>query len=126
MLRSTGNAMPQSISTLASIAPLVMEHCVEIFAAPTTLEPDVLQEIPLHPHANAIVSVASCGNAWFVAGFVKYHRTVSTYINALIQAGFHVERVEEPEATSEAVEVRPDLAEERRRPPFLIMKARRE
>jgi len=59
---------------------------------------------------------------WFVDGVVKYHRTVSTYINALIEAGFRIERVEEPEATREAIRVRPDLAEEGRRPPFLILR----
>lgn len=62
---------------------------------------------------------------WFVEGVMKYHRTVSTYINALIEAGFRIERVEEPEATQEAIKVRPDLAEEGRRPPFLILKASR-
>jgi ubiquinone/menaquinone biosynthesis C-methylase UbiE len=63
---------------------------------------------------------------WFVEGVVKYHRTVSTYLNVLIQAGFHIERIEEPEAIREAIKNRPDLTDESRRPPFLLIKARRE
>jgi|SRR5579871_5030542 len=62
---------------------------------------------------------------WFVEGVVKYHRTVSSYINALLAADFRIERIEEPEAIPEAIEIRPDLADERRRPPFLLVKARR-
>jgi SAM-dependent methyltransferase len=61
---------------------------------------------------------------WFVDGVVKYHRRVSTLLNGLTDAGFAIEQVEEPEATSEAWRQRPDLQEESRRPPFLLVRAR--
>lgn len=60
---------------------------------------------------------------WFVDGVVKYHRTVETYVNTLIDAGFAVGRLLEPEATPESLSARPELSEERRRPPFLLLQA---
>jgi SAM-dependent methyltransferase len=62
---------------------------------------------------------------WFVNGVVKYHRRLSTLLNALTDAGFRVERVEEPEATPDSLEERPALQEESRRPPFLLIRAAR-
>jgi 2-polyprenyl-3-methyl-5-hydroxy-6-metoxy-1,4-benzoquinol methylase len=40
-----------------------------------------------------------------------YHRTLSTYVNALIDAGFVLERLSEPRATGVAAERRPVWAE---------------
>jgi SAM-dependent methyltransferase len=33
---------------------------------------------------------------WFVDGVVKYHRKLSTILNAVVDAGLHVDRVDEP------------------------------
>lgn len=60
---------------------------------------------------------------WFVDGVIKYHRTVSTIINELVDAGFRIDRVLEPHASPEAEVKRPELLEERRRPPFLLILA---
>jgi SAM-dependent methyltransferase len=61
---------------------------------------------------------------WFVDGVVKYHRTVETYVNGLLEAGFGLARIEEPEAESQALLAkRPALKEDRRRPPFLLIAA---
>jgi SAM-dependent methyltransferase len=63
---------------------------------------------------------------WFVDGVVKYHRTVETYVNTLLAAGFALVRLEEPEAESPALLAkRPELRTERRRPPFLLIGAER-
>lgn len=62
---------------------------------------------------------------WFVAGVVKYHRKLETLINELISAGLMVERLSEPEALPSAVALRPSLAEQRRLPPFLLVRSRR-
>lgn len=63
---------------------------------------------------------------WFVDGVVRYHRTIATVLNTLIDNGLMICRVQEPYAVPEAEEQRPQLLEERRRPPFLFVKARRE
>jgi ubiquinone/menaquinone biosynthesis C-methylase UbiE len=63
--------------------------------------------------------------SWLKDGVIKYHRKTSTLLNGLIEAGFSIERVLEPEATASALQERPELVEERRRPPFLLVRARR-
>jgi SAM-dependent methyltransferase len=62
-------------------------------------------------------------STWFVDGVIKYHRTVETYVNGLIDAGLILTRLTEPEATPEALEMRADLIETRRRPVFLLLAA---
>jgi 2-polyprenyl-3-methyl-5-hydroxy-6-metoxy-1,4-benzoquinol methylase len=62
---------------------------------------------------------------WFVDGVVKFHRTVASLVNGLIAAGLVIERLEEPVPILEAVRERPDLVDDRRRPPVLVAKARK-
>jgi len=62
---------------------------------------------------------------WFVDGVINYHRTVETYINRLIDSGFEITRVLEPEPTPEAIAERLELIEQCRRPPFLLIAARK-
>jgi SAM-dependent methyltransferase len=64
-------------------------------------------------------------SCWFVDGVVKYHRTAATILNALLDAGLVIRRVLEPHALEEAEAARPCLRDERRRPPFLLVKAER-
>lgn len=51
----------------------------------------------------------------------KYHRTVATYMNTLIAAGFTVKDVAEPQPTAEALERYPEMKDESRRPIFLLI-----
>lgn len=60
---------------------------------------------------------------WFVDGVVKYHRTVQTYVNALLDAGLPLKRLLEPQAGPEWIERRPDLQTTVRRPPILVIAA---
>jgi SAM-dependent methyltransferase len=60
---------------------------------------------------------------WFVDGVVKYHRTIETYVNTLIEAELVIARLEEPETTEEVLAVHPEWRHERRRPPFLLIAA---
>ena len=53
----------------------------------------------------------------------RQHRTVSSYINALLDAGLIVRRVLEPGPDSDAIARWPRLADQRRRPPFLVIRA---
>lgn len=54
---------------------------------------------------------------------VKYHRTVATYMNALINAGFVINKVSEPQPTQEALDKYPEMRDETRRPIFLLLAA---
>lgn len=62
---------------------------------------------------------------WFIDGVVKYHRTVETYVNGLLDAGLRLVRLEEPEADAAVLEEKPEWRDERRRPPFLLIAADR-
>lgn len=62
---------------------------------------------------------------WFVDGVLKQHRRVATYVNGLLDAGFLLERLDEPEPLREATRDRPDLVDDRRRPPILVLAARK-
>lgn len=62
---------------------------------------------------------------WFVDGVVKYHRTVASLVNGVVAAGLTVERLEEPVPLPEAIRSRVELVDDRRRPPVLVMKARK-
>ncbi len=60
---------------------------------------------------------------WFADGVLKYHRTLGTTLNALINAGFNIRRVEEFAPTPEQIKEMPQLIEERERPMMLIVSA---
>jgi 2-polyprenyl-3-methyl-5-hydroxy-6-metoxy-1,4-benzoquinol methylase len=62
---------------------------------------------------------------WFVDGVVKQHRTVATYVNTVIDAGFVLDRIVEWGPTADDVEARPELTDDRHRPWFLLLRATR-
>jgi SAM-dependent methyltransferase len=61
---------------------------------------------------------------WLAKGVIKQHRTLATYINMLIRLGFAISHVEEWGPTAEQIAAQPNWADERQRPPFLIVVAR--
>jgi 2-polyprenyl-3-methyl-5-hydroxy-6-metoxy-1,4-benzoquinol methylase len=62
---------------------------------------------------------------WFVPGVRRYHRTIATLLNGLIDAGLVIERVMEPAPSDTWLRDRPQDADERRRPMFLLVRARK-
>lgn len=58
-----------------------------------------------------------------IKGGGKYHRSMSSILNSLLDNGLQVERVLEPHALEDEEKDKPELLDERRRPPFLIVKA---
>lgn len=61
--------------------------------------------------------------SWFIDGVVKFHRTVETYVDTLINTGFRIDHVGEPEPLPSFLKDRPALEEALRRPPFLLLAA---
>jgi SAM-dependent methyltransferase len=59
---------------------------------------------------------------WRMMGveFTNYHRTLGTYVNAFVDAGFLVERLVEPSVTKEQLEEYPELDDELRVPNFIM------
>ncbi|WML48695.1 class I SAM-dependent methyltransferase [Neobacillus sp. PS3-34] len=54
---------------------------------------------------------------------IKYHRTFSTYVNNLINAGFSIRTIKEPIPSEEMLKSVPEMKDELRRPMFLIISA---
>jgi ubiquinone/menaquinone biosynthesis C-methylase UbiE len=62
---------------------------------------------------------------WFVEGVRKYHRTVSTLLGGLLEAGLNIEAVIEPCPTEDRLRARPQERDEPRRPMFFLVRASR-
>ncbi|MGH7987605.1 MAG: class I SAM-dependent methyltransferase [Candidatus Binataceae bacterium] len=62
---------------------------------------------------------------WLVKAVIKRHRTVASYVNALLERGFALSGFEEWSPSEEQVRVRPDWTVERQRPFFLLIAATR-
>lgn len=60
---------------------------------------------------------------WYVDGVIKYHRTVSTLLNTLINNGLVLEKIIEPQSIPAGLEIMPKLIHEARKPSFMIIKA---
>jgi SAM-dependent methyltransferase len=62
---------------------------------------------------------------WLAKGVIKQHRTLATYLNLLMRLGFALSHVDEWGPTDEQIAARPVLEDERQRPMFLLVSARR-
>ncbi|MSQ12288.1 MAG: class I SAM-dependent methyltransferase [Dehalococcoidia bacterium] len=62
---------------------------------------------------------------WFVPGVRKVHRTLATLVNGLLDAGLVVERVVEPVPSEQWLQDHPLARDERRRPTFILVRARK-
>lgn len=62
---------------------------------------------------------------WLAPGVIKQHRTLGTWLNSLIAGGFAVTHVEEWGPSEAQIAAQPALADERQRPIFLLVAARR-
>jgi SAM-dependent methyltransferase len=60
---------------------------------------------------------------WFAKGVLKYHRTMGTILNTLIDAGFTLRHVEEFAPSAVQIRENPALAEDAERPMFLLVSA---
>jgi SAM-dependent methyltransferase len=58
---------------------------------------------------------------WLTDNVIKYHRTMATYVNTLIKSGFRITTLEEPHPAPDITE--PDVQDQSRRPPFLVIAA---
>lgn len=63
--------------------------------------------------------------SWFIDGVQKYHRTVASIVNAVIDGGMVVERMVEPVPSAADIARRPEWADEPKRPISLLMRARK-
>jgi 2-polyprenyl-3-methyl-5-hydroxy-6-metoxy-1,4-benzoquinol methylase len=62
---------------------------------------------------------------WLSEDVVKYHRTIASYVNTVIDSGFVITRLLEPRPTPEMLRERPEWNDERRRPMFVLIAAQK-
>jgi SAM-dependent methyltransferase len=74
---------------------------------------------------NDYASEGSRDETWFVPGVRKVHRTMATMLNGLVESGLTIERVVEPIPNAGWLERHPSMLDERRRPMFLLVRARK-
>ncbi len=56
---------------------------------------------------------------------IKYHRTLTTYLNSLIKAGFEITGLVEPKPAEDLLSTVPGMMDELRRPMMLLVSARK-
>jgi SAM-dependent methyltransferase len=79
----------------------------------------------LHYNLTDYAQSGQRSTTWIVAGVIKYHRTLSDIVNALITAGFVITRMLEPAPTEEAIRRDPSWAKSLHKPDFLLIRARK-
>lgn len=57
---------------------------------------------------------------------VKYHKTLTTYLNTLLQTGFDITGIVEPQPAEHLLDTVPGMRDELRRPMMLLVSARKE
>jgi len=62
---------------------------------------------------------------WLAPGVIKQHRTIATYVNLLIGEGLALSHLGEWGPSADQVAAHPEWANERQRPPFLLVACRR-
>lgn len=62
---------------------------------------------------------------WFKDGIIKYHRTFSSIVNTLIEAGFTIEKIIEPVPSAETMKKFPKYKDNIHKPDFLLISARK-
>lgn len=56
---------------------------------------------------------------------IKYHRTLTTYLNTLLETGFHIRHIVEPKPPQDMMDV-PGMKDEMRRPMMLLISAKKQ
>jgi SAM-dependent methyltransferase len=62
---------------------------------------------------------------WLAQGVIKQHRTIATYVNLLIGEGLAISHLDEWGPSEDQIASHPEWADERQRPPFLLVACRR-
>lgn len=95
-----------------------------------SMEHPVVTAAPGRPCANGWVVAGYADEGprytrWFVEDVVKHHRTLSTVVGAVLDAGLVLSALVEPTPDPGQLADRPDLAVHRQRPPLLLVRAQR-
>ncbi len=124
-VRDLDRLMSTVVDSLAPGASMVFSVEHPIYSAPTSQDLETSDNGDrIWPLDNYLVEGERV-RSWFVDGVVKQHRTVATYVNALVGSGFVLDQIIEWGPTEKEVEASPELADDRHRPWFLLLRATR-
>ncbi|MGO0805925.1 class I SAM-dependent methyltransferase, partial [Clostridioides difficile] len=56
---------------------------------------------------------------------IKYHKTLTTYLNTLMKTGFEILEIIEPQPEEKLLDTIPDMKDELRRPMMLLVSAKK-
>jgi SAM-dependent methyltransferase len=124
-VRDLGRLVDTIAGAVAPGGSLVFSVEHPIYSAPTSQQFDTSERGDrVWPLDNYLVEGERV-TSWFVDGVVKQHRTVATYVNAVIDAGFSIDRLVEFGATAAEAAADPARVDDRHRPWFLLLRATR-
>lgn len=66
-----------------------------------------------------------CSFGWHCRDVTKYHKTLTTYVNGLIKAGFRITHLVESQPDESMLDTIPGMRDELRRPMMLLIAARK-
>lgn len=81
---------------------------------------------PLHWPVDRYQDEGMRDTSFLTDNVIKYHRTLSTYLNTLIRAGFQIRDAAEPGPSADMLARIPEMKDETRRPMFLLVSAMRQ
>jgi SAM-dependent methyltransferase len=124
-IEDMGRLMAQVYRSLVPGGSLVFSTEHPIFSAPTkpqwTLDAEGRKIWPL----NNYLDEGPRTTDWLAPGVIRHHRTIATTVNLLLRAGFAISHLEEWGPSEAQIAAQPNWADERHRPAFLIVAARR-
>jgi hypothetical protein len=82
-----------------------------------------IREVPLLAQFSARGTPLDALVWWGFDDVPRHHRTVSSYVNARLDAGLALQRLNEPGPNTDDMTNWPRLIDQRRRPPFLVIRA---
>jgi len=125
-IEDAGRLMAEAFRSLVPGGSLVFSTEHPIYSAPAApkwiLDPEEGRKIwPL----NNYLDEGPRTKNWLAPGVIRHHRTIGTTVNLLLRVGFAITHLEEWGPSEEQIRALPSLADERQRPPFLILAAKK-
>ena len=122
-VRDLDRLLSTAATSLAASGSLVFSVEHPIYSAPTSQRLETTDNGGrIWPLDNYLVEGERV-RSWLFDGVVKQHRSVATYVNAVIEAGLVLDEIIEWGPTARDVEARPELADDLHRPWFLLLRA---
>src|SRR5262249_15111751 len=117
--------MAEVYAALAPSGRLVVSVEHPIYTAPAAPGWSTDAEGRKHWLLDSYLSEGARSTDWLARGVIKQHRMLASYVNLLLALGFSLFHIEEWAPSEEQIAAHPQWSDERQRPPFLLIGARR-